>query len=179
MLLGDAYNVVEEGLNGRTTAFDYSDRVGLNGSVYFGPCMRTHEPVGVAVVMLGTNDLKIEFALTATQIATALDGYLAQIAEMVSFGELTAPQVILVSPAPLDENAPLYSLEDGEFDTSSALTSRELAAAYETVAAQRGVVFVDAAKAARVGADGIHLDAAAHVALARLLAGVMGGLSPL
>ena len=34
-LLGDGYDVIEEGLNGRTTDVDYTDRPHCNGRTYF------------------------------------------------------------------------------------------------------------------------------------------------
>jgi lysophospholipase L1-like esterase len=60
-LLGDGYYVIEEGLNGRTTDLDYANRPGCNGRTYFGPCLQSHHPLDVVVIMLGTNDLKAEF----------------------------------------------------------------------------------------------------------------------
>ena len=36
-LLGEGYDVVEEGLNGRTTDLDYVDRPGCNGRTYWAP----------------------------------------------------------------------------------------------------------------------------------------------
>jgi lysophospholipase L1-like esterase len=176
LLLGDGYSIVEEGLNGRTTAFDYADRPGLNGSVYFGPCVRTHDPVGVLVIMLGTNDVKVQFRPTATQVAAALARYLDEVAALVAAEAVTAPRMILVSPAHVDANSSRFlDWTDGEFDASSARVSRELAAELAVVAHERGATFVDAATVAKVGPDGVHLDAASHVALADRLAAVIRG----
>jgi lysophospholipase L1-like esterase len=71
-LLGDGYEVIEEGLNGRTTDVDYEDRPGHNGRPYFVPCLLSHQPLDVVVVMLGSNDLKACFARTPNEIAEAL-----------------------------------------------------------------------------------------------------------
>ena len=57
-LLGDEFEVIEEGLNGRTTDVDYEDCPGCNGRLYFVPCLLSHRPLDVVVVMLGGNDLK-------------------------------------------------------------------------------------------------------------------------
>src|SRR5690348_7100905 len=46
-LLGDGYDVLEEGLNGRTVDVDDPDRPGLNGRTYFLPCLLSHRPLDV------------------------------------------------------------------------------------------------------------------------------------
>src|SRR5215472_14719247 len=71
-LLGADFAVIEEGLSGRTTDVDYDERPGANGRTYFLPCLQTHHPLDVVVIMLGTNDLKTQFHRTAADIANAL-----------------------------------------------------------------------------------------------------------
>lgn len=44
-LLGAGFDVVEEGLNGRTTDADYDDRPGCNGRQYLVPFLQTHQPL--------------------------------------------------------------------------------------------------------------------------------------
>src|SRR4030095_16419851 len=63
--LGDGYWIVEEGLNGRTTVWD--DPLGpfRSGKELLAPCLMTHEPIDLVVVMLGTNDLKRRFGVGA------------------------------------------------------------------------------------------------------------------
>src|SRR4029453_5628877 len=63
--LGDGYWIVEEGLNGRTTGWD--DPLGpfRSGKELLAPCLMTHEPIDLVVVMLGTNDLKRRFGVGA------------------------------------------------------------------------------------------------------------------
>ena len=54
--LGDDYYVIEEGLSGRTTSFDDPVFEGLSGLNAIYPCMMTHEPLDLVIIMLGTND---------------------------------------------------------------------------------------------------------------------------
>ena len=59
MALGDKVQVIAEGLNGRTTAFD--DNVAgadRNGARILPTVLTTHSPIDVIVVMLGANDMK-------------------------------------------------------------------------------------------------------------------------
>jgi lysophospholipase L1-like esterase len=175
-LLGHGYDVIEEGLSGRTTDVDYAERPGANGRPYFGPCLQTHHPLDVVVIMLGTNDLKTQFGRTAADIANALTGYIDDIDVNVANREGGSPVTILVSPAPLDDSRPGFAERtEGNFDHVSVANSRQLAAEIGRVARARGVVFADAAGVARVGDDGIHLSPDSHQPLAELLAAVITG----
>jgi lysophospholipase L1-like esterase len=166
-LLGEAYEIIEEGLSGRTTDVDYADRVGANGRTYFLPCLQTHYPLDAVVIMLGTNDLKIEFDRTAAAIADALDGYLEDIAENIGPGST----IVLVSPIQLDDDRPLYAeLTAESFDRAAVGKSRQLAGEIRRVAQARGAIYLDAASVAHAGGDGIHLSLDSHAPLAELLA---------
>ena len=54
--LGHDYDIIEEGLGGRTTVIDDPKREGRNGKTYLRPCLETHSPIDVITLMLGTND---------------------------------------------------------------------------------------------------------------------------
>ncbi len=54
--LGPDYEVIEEGLNGRTTCWDSPLDPGRNGLTYLLPCLLSHAPVDLVTIMLGTND---------------------------------------------------------------------------------------------------------------------------
>jgi lysophospholipase L1-like esterase len=170
-LLGDGYDVIEEGLNGRTTDVDYEDRPGCNGRSYFVPCLLSHHPLDVVVVMLGSNDLKSCFDRTPTAIAEALHGYVDDIAANVTDRRGRAPVTVLVSPIRINDAAPRFQEVTGEnFDPTTAARSRELAVAIRRVAQQRGVLYADAAQVAHAGDDGLHLTMDSHARLADLIA---------
>lgn len=71
--LGSDYRVIEEGLGGRTTVFDDPIFEGLSGYPYLFPCMMSHEPVDLLIIMLGTNDVKERFSATPANIAKGLE----------------------------------------------------------------------------------------------------------
>jgi lysophospholipase L1-like esterase len=171
-LLGDGYDVVEEGLNGRTTDVDYEDRPGCNGRSYFVPCLLSHHPLDVVMVMLGSNDLKSFFGRTPAAIAEALHGYVDDIASNVTDRRGRAPVTVLVSPIRINDTAPRFQEVTGEnFDrTNLAARSRELAVAIRRVAQERGVLYADAAQVAHAGDDGHHLSLDSHARLAELFA---------
>ena len=76
--VGGRAEVIEEGLNGRTTIWDDPYMEGRNGRAYLLPCLRSHAPIDVLVVMLGANDTKTIVGRSAAEIAAGagalLDG---------------------------------------------------------------------------------------------------------
>ena len=160
--------VIEEALNGRTTLWDDPFMDGRNGRPYLLPCLRSHEPVDLVVLMLGTNDLKTIFNRAAHEIALGA-GTLVDIALGSGSGPGgSAPGVLLVSPPRLGELTDRSELWGfGE----ARLKSEQLPRLYRNVAELKGVPFLDAA--ALVGADpadGVHLDAHAHAVLGHAIA---------
>jgi lysophospholipase L1-like esterase len=75
--LGNSAIVIEEGLNGRTTVLDDPTKPFRNGKDYLIPCLDSHAPLDLVILMLGTNDLKHRFGMSALDIgrnvATLLD----------------------------------------------------------------------------------------------------------
>ena len=60
------YFVIEEGLNARTTSFDDPvEGFHKNGKTYLLPCLESHAPIDLVILMLGTNDLKKRFSTPA------------------------------------------------------------------------------------------------------------------
>lgn len=70
--LGDEYQIIEEGLPGRTSVMDDPLLEGMNGMDYIVPCIKSHAPVELVIIMLGTNDTKERFGLTAHNIAQGI-----------------------------------------------------------------------------------------------------------
>ena len=174
-LLGDGYEVVEEGLNGRTTDVDYVDRPHCNGRTYFPAALMSHHPLDFVVVMLGSNDFKTCFGRSAPTIANALHGYVDDVATYVTDRHGRTPPVLLLSPIRLDDSITAYVDPTGNgFDDRSLAASAGLAAEIRRVADERGVLFADAASVARPGGDALHLTLDSHEPLARLVADVLG-----
>ena len=70
--LGEDYLILEEGLSGRTTSFRDPVFEGLSGLDYLYPCLMSHEPVDLLVIMLGTNDTKERFSAGAPAIGLGM-----------------------------------------------------------------------------------------------------------
>lgn len=69
---GEEYLVVEEGLSGRTTVFDDPLYEHLSALDYIYPCLKSHEPVSLLIIMLGTNDTKERFGMNAFAIGLGM-----------------------------------------------------------------------------------------------------------
>jgi lysophospholipase L1-like esterase len=169
-LLGNGYSVIEEGLGGRTTDLDDPGRTDCNGRTYFQPCLRSHSPLDMVVIMLGTNDLKTKFDRVTEDVATALGGYIDNVEHTAWTRASGVPAILLVSPIYLDATKPAFTTLSSDYDTNSARKSRELSAAIHRIANKRKALFVDAATVARAGDDGTHLSLDSHEPFSKLIA---------
>jgi lysophospholipase L1-like esterase len=166
--LGDAYEVIEEGLNARTTVWDTPTVEGRVGSDHLLPCLWSHEPVDLVIIMLGTNDLKTTFGLTAPEIANGA-GQLVDLARRSLAGpDDTPPRVLLMSPPPL---APVTAKSELWGFGESLERSRELGRLYELTASLKGAHFLDAGSVIETSPrDGVHLEPDAHATLGAAVA---------
>lgn len=169
--LGPDCHVIEEGLNGRTTVveesdFFESDRMLRSGSGVLPVILESHRPLDLAIIMLGTNDLKLEFNLEAAEIAQGART-LCEIVMNSEYLEDHPPEILLVSPTHIGHN---MLPEDKEFFDQARGKSLQFAGLYEKVAADLGIHFLDAARIAKASeADGVHWDADQHRAFGKLL----------
>ncbi len=166
--LGDGYEVVEEGLNGRCTVWDTPIEKGRNGLDYLYPCLLSHAPVDLVIIMLGTNDLKSIYGNTAADIACGAARLVDEAKGTLAGPDDVPPRVLLVSPAPV---GPITAQSEMWGFGAAVETSRRLAGMYQIVAADHGAGFFDAGSVAQVSSlDGIHLDAEACASLGAAMA---------
>lgn len=96
--LGSGFHVVEEGLNGRTTVWDDPIEGYKNGKEYLIPCLESHKPLDLVIILLGTNDLKTRFSVTASDIASSAGVLVKMTLKSETGPALAAPQVLLIAP---------------------------------------------------------------------------------
>lgn len=166
--LGEDYLVIEEGLNGRTTVWDDPIEGYKNGKDYLIPCLDTHRPLDLVIIMLGTNDLKKRFSLTAFDIAKGA-GVLVEIAQKSAAGpDDQAPKVLLLAPPPL---ALLAGTDFADMFEDGEAKSRKLAHHYGLVAQELGCELLDTAEViVSSKIDAIHFDLAEHRKLGQAVA---------
>jgi lysophospholipase L1-like esterase len=142
--LGDAAEIVAEGLNGRTATIESPVEEGRNGLPYLVPCLRSHAPVDLLVVYLGTNDAYwLEPLLVARSV-----GRLVKAARHSEAGPAGgSPDVLVLCPPPFE--------------------GFELAPAFHEVCGTLGCALLDLDGVVRYSElDAIHLDEAGHAAVA-------------
>ena len=169
LLLGTEYEILEEGLNGRTTCHDEFGMEFRNGLSYIEPCIRTHLPLDMVCVMLGSNDLKAVFHQNAESIAENAAKVLEKARWVVnSKYPGSTCRYVLISPPEVGAEVSCGPFA-WDFEGQKTIdTSKAFASAYEQQARKRGFLFFDAAKHTRpCTIDGLHLDETGHKNLAR------------
>jgi lysophospholipase L1-like esterase len=167
--LGGRIRVIEEGLNGRTTAFDdptvAEDR---NGARVLPTLLSSHQPIDLVVVMLGCNDIKF------VSRRRAFDAHLgmARIVDVIrGFPFLESsprPEILIVAPPALTRTEDPFF---GELFNDNIEESLKFAQWYSRIAADKRTHFFDAAAVCRTSPiDAVHLDAENTMALGRALA---------
>ncbi len=167
--LGDEYLVIEEGLSGRTTAFDDPLYEGLSALSYVTPCLMSHEPVDLLVIMLGTNDTKDRFAASAECIGLGLARLVRKAKDTDCWGG-KAPNILVIAPPPIGEGM-LRSSVAGTMGSGCVEKSLQLAEVYKAQCQLLNVPFLDAGALGcefnRV--DYMHLTKKGHATLAEEL----------
>jgi lysophospholipase L1-like esterase len=164
--LGGDVSVIEEGQNGRTTVWDDPVEGRKNGLAYLVPCLESHAPLDLVVLMLGTNDLKQRFSVPPFDIGWSVRSLLEAIRRSASGRDGNPPATLLLAPPPLGRIS-----EFAELFAGGPKKSRKLAPHYREAAGAFGADFLDAGAVAAVSdVDGVHLDAAGHEALGRAVA---------
>jgi lysophospholipase L1-like esterase len=156
--LGAAYQVIEEGLNGRTTVWDDPLELGRSGIAYLRPCLESHRPLDLVTIMLGTNDLKRRFGVSGSDIAQGA-GLLVEIAQhFARRGDGSPAAVLLMAPPPVGRLSQLARMFEGAEEKS-----REFGQHYRMVAEWYGVPLLDAGEViVSSDLDGIHFEDAEH-----------------
>ncbi|MCS7119678.1 MAG: SGNH/GDSL hydrolase family protein [Candidatus Bathyarchaeota archaeon] len=178
-ILGSDYYVIEEGLPGRTAICDDPIENGRNGKTYLLPCLRSHRPIDLVIIMLGTNDLKKRFSLSAFDIAAGI-GVLIDIVEGSNCGRGgRAPKILVLAPPPLRRPSELKKglTEVDQFEETfgdGIEKSRKLSKYIERIAKERGCEFFNTSTIIQTSeVDGVHLDREAHLALGRTVADIV------
>lgn len=172
-LLGDDFYVIEEGCGGRTTVMEDFLEPDKNGRTFLPVALRTHRPIDMVIIMLGTNDMKKRFSLLPVDIAYGA-AELGTLAERYDYGEgYPIPKVVLVSPIELGEGIE-NSVFTG-FAPEAVAVSKQLAPFFEKQAKAHQWLFLDAAKVASPSPkDMLHMEKEDHRALAKALSSIIG-----
>jgi len=158
LLMGDGYEIIEEGLNGRTTVWDDPFGDHKNGKTYLPPCLESHSELDLVIIMLGTNDLKAHFNLTPADVAQGLKALYTIVKSSGAGRQGAAPDLLIVSPPPLGK----LTLLAGAYGDAPE-KSLNLAMQIELITRLFGCHFMDAGEIVTSSPiDGVHWEADQH-----------------
>lgn len=168
--LGKDYVIIEEGLNGRTTSFDQEGFRCRNGLKYLESSLLTHEPIDVAVIYLGINDLKLKICGDPVKSAESMGALLDFVSHARVGREGKPTRILLILPPHVGAGIlfPPFNLDFGGHQAIEA--SQRLNIEYRKIADRYSLEYVDASQYVHTGADGIHMTADSHMRLASAIA---------
>jgi lysophospholipase L1-like esterase len=158
-VLGKDVNVIAEGLNGRTTAYDdHLSDCDRNGARILPTLLHSHGPLDLVIIMLGTNDLKRGIgAGSAVGAVKGVERLIHLVRHHIWSFEQEQPEILIVSAPHICEtgNEFFAAMYAGAIEQSQMMGSL-----YRDLADEKGCGFFDAASVAvTTPLDGVHLDA--------------------
>lgn len=164
--------VIEEGLNGRTSVLDDPLKEGLNGMDYIHPCILSNSPVDLLVIMLGTNDSLERHGMTFYDIASGI--IRLAIKARVSLNELEErdnikTEILIIAPPRIPS---FYKNVESinSFGDKADIKTQKLPKALELLAKENDFHFLNADKNVKVGEiDYVHLDEKGHEDMGKII----------
>jgi lysophospholipase L1-like esterase len=171
--LGNKFEIIEEGLNSRTTDIDDNQKPFINGSRYLVPCIRTHNPFDGVVLFLGTNDLKSRYKRNPNKIAESIGKLIVDLKEYSLRDGECQIEIILICPPIVDETVVSVKEEySGAFEKS-----KKLPILYKKITEKNSIHIIDLQKyVVPSKKDGYHLDKSAHKRVSQLFKSVILGI---
>ncbi|RWM09003.1 SGNH/GDSL hydrolase family protein [Mesorhizobium sp.] len=158
MALGEGIEVIAEGLNGRTTAFDdHLAGADRNGARVLPTILMSHAPIDLIIIMLGANDMKPWIHGNPVAAKQGIQRLIDIVRGHDYPFDWPAPQILIVAPPAVTrtDNAEFKEMFAGGDDAS-----KRLAPQYSALADEAGCGFFDAGTVAvTTPLDGVHLDA--------------------
>ena len=168
-LLGSNYEIIEEGLNSRTLTSNDTrpGKEGKNGYEYLIPCLDTHDPIDLVILMLGTNELKATYNKSAKEIGEMCEQYFVKtILNRKSQCQNTYPKLLIVTPPVVNEEVE-YCKANNKY-VGATKKSIELNNIYKTLAEKYNCYFLSN-QGLETGVDGVHMTKESHRDLANKL----------
>lgn len=167
--LGHNFHIIEEGQPGRATTEDPVES-GKNARQHIVPCLESHAPIDVFIMMLGQPDLKKRFSLTAHDIAMGIDAIANIVVSSGAGANNAAPKLIIISPVQVG-TVKGTDMENWFPSEGTGERSMQLPALYKEIASKYGSEFLEASSVAKTAEDAIHIDNASHRDFALAVAG--------
>lgn len=165
--LGNDYEIIECGHNGRTFCFTEPAMPHRNGCDHLRTILESNNPIDLVIVMLGTNDLKEVYNASAKMIGRGLRRTLREINTPYYYEPYNIPKVLVITPIRIGDNYRTASDTYEEFKERAFEESNRLAPFFKEQADAFGCYYLDAGEYARASEiDCMHLSPKGHKALA-------------
>jgi lysophospholipase L1-like esterase len=162
--LGNEYRVIENALNGRTLMNEdpyFPHRLGITS---LEEALDSNAPLDMVVLMLGVNELKHMFNLSADMISFGLEKLV--VAVKCPYYGYPEPKILIISPAPVhpDINSCIFGFS---FGPQAYAKSCEFSHLYSDVAERYACGYIDGASLGLTLnlADGLHYNREDHAKL--------------
>ena len=157
--LGSGVQVIAEGLNGRTTAYDdHLADCDRNGAKVLPTVLHSHAPLDLIILLLGANDMKPVIHGTAFGAVKGIQRLITLVRRHDwPVEDEAGPEILIVSPPVLCDTA---NAGFGAMYAGGVEQSAMLAPLYRDLADELDCGFFDAGSVAQTTPlDGVHLDA--------------------
>lgn len=155
--LGDGYNIIEEGLRGRTIQGENGFFPHRNGLTQFDGILGSHFPLDLVILALGTNDTNSSRDLEPQAIVDGYTKYIRAVGWWAKHLGFPRPRVALLAPPIINE--PLTDKVFKNIFHGSGPKSLALPSLLKQFAVDNKVLFFDASQIVSVSPeDGVHLD---------------------
>jgi lysophospholipase L1-like esterase len=161
--LGGDFYVIEEGLCGRNSVWDDPVEGHKNGLEHLIPLLHSHAPLDLIIIMLGTNDLKNRFSVSAMDIAWSVGRLVDTVSKSSTGYAPEVPDVLVICPPPLGDmsKSPFKDILIGGEEKS-----RQLSEAFRTYCDENDINLLDAGEVIESSdVDGVHFTPEGHAAL--------------
>lgn len=163
---GADVRVLEDCLNGRRTVFEDPFLEGRRGATLLGQTIEKHSPLAGVLLMLGTNDFQSMHPHNAWHATRGVALLIDAIRKAPIEPGMPVPNILLIAPPPITRPAGTIA---PKFEGGGE-KCKGLAESYAALARELGVAFFNAGSVVQASpVDGVHLDAASHVALGKAL----------
>lgn len=166
--LGNDYEIIEEGLGGRTTMFDdprpeFPER---NGCKTLPIILETHLPLDYVLLMLGTTDTKQMMDLSEVEITKGMAELIKIIKEYKILKGTSLPNILVIVPPIVKEEADFAS----KLFKGSTKKGNQLRQLYKELCKKEDVLYLDPTQEIETDSEeGVHIDANNHEILANLI----------
>ena len=172
----DQWDIIEEGLGGRTTMYKVPGEDYRLSDAYLLPCLLSHRPLDYVVLMVGINDIQPKMHPDGFDYYDMKDGIKKLIHIIKGAPETGAgyvpPKILLVCPTFMKETPYRRDVFDKYGREAGIAWSQKFPAEYHEVAEAEHIAFLHGNDYAEASIyDGIHLTPDSHIRLGRAIAG--------